>query len=40
MFIKVKSAGMPISFVGISGDIEVPGSLAVQPLPSFPPVAS
>lgn len=33
---KFKSAGMPVSFVSISGDIDVHGSLAVQPLPYFP----
>lgn len=33
---KFKSVGMPVSFVSISGDIDVPGSLAGQPLPKFP----
>ena len=33
---KFKDACMPVSFVSISGDIEVPGSLAGQPLPKFP----
>ena len=35
---KFKTAGMQVSFVSISGDIDVPGSLAGQPLPNFPSI--